>query len=106
MTCLDTIADLASILTAVVAAGAALWYWLCNWTKRKRLEEYLRQESLNNPSKHTHTVLHLMAQLGLTESEVFSASFASRHIVRRVRKDDDTGLAAHILFEYADTREP
>ena len=41
-----------------------------------------------------------MADLGMTEAEIFAASFASRHITRGVPKDHDTGFAAEVLFQY------
>ncbi len=99
---LDVLANLASILTAVVAAGAAIYYWCDARSKKKRLEQYLKAEHEKNPNKHTHTVIHLMAELGMTEAEILHASFASRHIVHKTRKDYDTGLAAQLLFEYSD----
>lgn len=102
MACLDAIANLASISTAVVAAGAAIYYWYDRCSKQKRLETYLKAEKVNNPSGKTHTVIHLMAKLGMTEAEILRASFASRHIIHKTRKDDDTGLATKLLFEYSD----
>lgn len=99
--CLEILADLASILTAVVATGAAVYYRCDARSKRVRLERYLKSEQEKNSNTGTHTVVHLMAKLGMTEAEVLHASFASEHIVHKTRKDDDTGLAAQLLFEYS-----
>jgi hypothetical protein len=46
-----------------------------------------------------------MADLGMTEAEIFAASFASRHIVRGIRRDRGTGFAAEVLFQYRETAE-
>jgi hypothetical protein len=99
---LQALANLASILTALVAAGAAMYYWLDARSKRQRLEAYLQTEKERNPGKHTHTVVHLMAELGMTEAEILRGSFASLHVVHKTRKDYDTGLAAQLLFEYSE----
>ena len=50
------------------------------------------------------TVTHLVAQLGMSESEVLDAAFSSE-VVRRVSSVDDRGRAARILFEYDDVDE-
>lgn len=101
---LNCLADLASILTAVIAAGAAVYYWCDKRSKRKRFEEYLKAES-QNPDNHSHTVIHLMARLGMTEPEILHASFASKHIVHKIRKDYETGLASQLLFAYSNEKK-
>ena len=45
-----------------------------------------------------------MADLGMTEAEIFSASVASRHVARWVRKDRQTGFATEVLFQYREAR--
>ena len=47
----------------------------------------------------------LMADLGMTEAEIFAASFASRRVVRGIRRDPATGFAAEVLFQYRDAQE-
>jgi hypothetical protein len=103
MMILEFAANVAAILTAIAALGAWVYLWRDRCTKQARLERYLLGELRANPNKHTHTTLHLMAELGLTEAEVFRAAFASKHIVRLIRTDKDTGLAAYILFRYSTT---
>jgi hypothetical protein len=46
-----------------------------------------------------------MADLGMTEAEIFAASFASRHIVRGVRRDRATGFAVEVSFQYREAAE-
>jgi hypothetical protein len=100
---LEIAANVSAILTAIAAMGAWLYLWRDRRTKQTRLEDFLRNELHANPDKHTHTTMHLMAELGMTEAEVFRSAFASKHVVRQIRKNPDTGLAAYILFRYSDT---
>lgn len=100
---LEVIANLASVLTAVVAFGAAVYLWCDRRKKIARLEDYLRKETADNPARKIHTTLHLMAALGMTEAEIFHAAFASKHVVPKIRANRDNGLAEHILFEYSET---
>ena len=66
-------ANLASILTAVVAATAWGGYVWSARGKRKKLESYLRKEKENKPNgredRGQRSLLHLMARVGLAESE-------------------------------------
>jgi hypothetical protein len=102
MSGLEIWANIASIATAIVAGGAAVAYWRDGCKKQKRLEDYLRQEKLDNSERRIHSVLHLMSALGMTEAEIFKASFSSQHIVSKIRPNPDTGLAEYILFEYSE----
>lgn len=102
MVILETIANLAEIMTALIAAIVAVWYWCDQHQKRMRLENYLKAEKLTNPNNRTHTTLHLMARVGLTEDEILKASFKSKHIARKVHENYDTHLADDLLFEYHD----
>lgn len=97
---LEIFANIASILTAVVATVVASYYALDRKNKRVKLENYLKAERLDNPDRHIHTALHLMARLGLTESEILNASFASDHVIRKEHVNRDTNLTDQILFEY------
>jgi hypothetical protein len=95
------VANLASILTAVVASSAAAYYWIDGRSKRIRLEQYLKQKKETKSPEYIHSVIHLMAKLGMTEAEILHASFSSRHIVRRTKDDPETNLATQLLFEYS-----
>lgn len=97
---LDALANVASILTALIAAGVSVYVWCDRRRKRMRLEEYLKAER-----GCAHTVVHLMANLGMTEAEILHASFASSHVVHKVRKDYETSLASQLLFEYSEGRK-
>jgi len=100
---LEILANIAAILTALVATVAAIYYGWDRKNKRLKLENYLSAAKLKNPDRHTHTTLHLMAQLGLTESEILNASYASRHIIRKEHVNKDTSLTDQILFEYQES---
>ncbi len=104
--CLEIVANIAAILTALVAIMAAYYYKRDRKKKQLKLENYLRAAQLDKPDRHTYTALHLMAQLGLTESEILNASFTSRHIIRKEHVNTDTSLTDQILFAYQERRTP
>ena len=89
---LEITAPWAAILTALVAAGAYVLYRWDIYSKRTELENYLKAEKAAARDKGQRTILHLMARLGLTESEVLQASFGSKHIVRRIAADPTTSV--------------
>ena len=94
-------ASIASMLTSIIAAGAAVVYWANKRSRRTRLENYLKAKNEKSPHE-PFSVTRLMADLGMTEAEIFAASVASRHIVRGVRRDQITGFAVEVLFRYQD----
>lgn len=92
------VADLAAIATAVVAIWAWGWYVWQHRKRRDALEHYLR--GLKEGREYgRRTVLHLMANLGMTEAQVLEAAFSSKH-VRAIPGSDDRGRADAIFFEY------
>ena len=97
-------ANIASILTSIVAVAASIVYWVNGRSRRVRLESYLKAKK-EKSSTEAFSVTRLMADLGMTEAEIFAASFASRHIVRGVRRDRATGFAAEVLFQYREKPE-
>jgi glutamate/tyrosine decarboxylase-like PLP-dependent enzyme len=97
---LETLASVASILTAAVTVSVSAYYWFDHRKKQKKLEGYLKAEQKQIPARQTHTALDLMAKLGLTKAEILKASFTSQHIVRKEHVNDDTKLTEDILFEY------
>ncbi len=97
---LETTAHWAAILTAVVAALAYGWYRYERWQKRRRLENYLRTRKKAGGGKSKRTVLHLSAELGMTEAQVVDAAFRSSCTERRVSVDPK-GHASKILLEYS-----
>ena len=93
-----------SMLTSMIAAGASAVYWMDKRSKRRRLEDYLKARKERSPHE-AFSGTRLMADLGMTEAEIFAASFASRHIARGVRRDKATGFAAEVLFQYREEPE-
>ena len=98
-------AFIGSILTSIIATGASIVFWAGKRSRRVRLEQYLRAKKEKSPNE-LFSVTRLMADLGMTEAEIFSASVASRHVARWVRKDRQTGFAAEVLFQYREARGP
>jgi hypothetical protein len=97
-------ANIASILTAAIAAAASIVYWMHKRSRRTRLESYLKAQKEKSPTE-AFSATRLMADLGMTEADIFAASFGSRHIVRGIRRDRATGFAAEVLFQYRETSE-
>jgi hypothetical protein len=98
---LQALADLASIITAVIAAGAAGWYLHQRRQKTLRLENYLKAETGGNETRGT--VTHLAAELGMTEAEVIDAAIRSRH-VERSASPPLWGAPSMMLFRYSKKR--
>ena len=99
---LASLANIASILTAIFVVIAAIYYFGNRISKRMRLEKFLQGEKLYNPNHDPLTTLHLIAKLGMTEEEIFRASSDSPNITRKTVEDRSSGLAKDILFEYVD----
>jgi hypothetical protein len=98
--CIADIANVASIITAVVAVAASVYFKWDSSSKIKKMESYLKIEKAKSGDKGQRSLLHLMANVGLTESEILHASFKSRIIARRLTTSAATHLANDILFEY------
>lgn len=101
---LDTIDHVASILTALVALVAYGQYQWKRRSKRKLLEDFLRNEhpGKREPNdKGRRTVMHIMAELGMTEADVLDAAFSSRRVKRTPAQNRDTGRAEAIYLEYS-----
>lgn len=97
-TAISILANLASIVTALVAVSAWGWY-LCKRRERQRaLEKYLLQTK-GEEDYGRRTTLHLMAHLGMTEAQIMEAAFASK-CIRTVPGSDERGRADAIFFEY------
>lgn len=77
---LEAVANFAAIATAVVAVTAYWRYLRSRRDKQKRLEEYLRTERKNG--RMAIAVVHLVAEVGMTEAEILDISFRSQHISR------------------------
>jgi hypothetical protein len=99
---LQALADLASIITAVIAAGAAVWYFRQRRQKTLSLENYLKVETGGNETRRT--VTHLAAVLGMTEADVIDAAIRSRHIERSATPPM-MGAPSMLLFRYSNKRQ-
>jgi hypothetical protein len=102
---LSIVANVAQIVTAIVAAffgGRVLWR---AHRRRCALEEYLKAERKREegPSGEGHglrTILHLMSQLAMTEAQVLEAAFASHIVKRWTAVDEETGRADALFLQY------
>lgn len=96
--CLEAGANVASIATAAIAVWA-FWRFGINWRRKiTRLEQHLRAERKNG--RVAIAVIELVAELGMSESEIMDAAFESRHIIRLVRPDGVFGSSPTIVLEY------
>lgn len=92
-------ANWATILTAAIATVAYGRFIIGQWQRRKSLEAYLREEKLRRYDEGRRSVIHLMANLAMTETEILAAAFQSK-IITTVPGVDDNGRASRLLFEY------
>ena len=98
-------ADIAEIVTGIVAAivgGRYLWFVR---QRRTVLEAYLARERRTDEASETsgagvRSVLHLMGFVSMTEPEVLDAAFASRHIRSFTHTDPATGRSDALLFQF------
>jgi hypothetical protein len=99
---LEIVANLAAILTAVMATFFFCQYHCRRHNKSIKLEDYLRKDKANAkpPLTGKRTVVHLMGKLKFTEDEVFQACFQSKHVTCKTVVDSETGRATELLFEY------
>jgi hypothetical protein len=103
----DALADLAEILTAIVAVFAYSRYQWVRWNNRKKLEAYLANEYervKTHPryknDKGKHSALHISARLRLTEAEVLEVGFKSKRSRAIPVRDRQTGRAVAVYFQY------
>ena len=105
-TILDALGDFAAIATAVVAVAAYGKYLFDRRQQRIRLENYLsteKQLSLRRRSEAPsgkHTVLHLVARLGMSENQIVDAAFRSKKVKLSV-SSDTRGHAKTLLLEHS-----
>lgn len=91
---------------AIVAGVASLWIALMVAGRRARakgvLERYLKGEakkSMSGPDKGLRSLIHVMRQTKLSESQIMDAAFASNTIKLRTRPDAG-GYAERVLLGY------
>jgi hypothetical protein len=114
---LEVVANVASIVTAIVAAFAWGYYRCDLHRKRVALENHLKDEKEKGLVKKDkdvakkrkgreidrgqRTVRHLTAALAMTKDDVLRAAFDSKHVATHVKTKD--GYADKLLFEYSET---
>lgn len=103
--CLEILAGWAAILTAIVALIGYGRFWHAQRKRRVELESYLREEKLMSRDNGRRSVMHLMANLSMTESEVLQSGFQSKKISSSPGQDE-RGRADRIYFEYVGSDVP
>ncbi|WP_299809453.1 hypothetical protein [uncultured Roseibium sp.] len=96
---LGAVANWAAILTAVVATTAYGRFLYQQHRQTRALEKHLKMEMASGKDTGKRTVLHLMAALSLTETEVLSAAFRSRKVSPAIITDAK-GRADGLMFVY------
>lgn len=100
---IEITANAASILTAVIAVWAFLYFQVGKLRQRWRLEAYLRDQQTGSRDGGQRTILHLVARLGMSEAEIIDAAFRSKVIDRKVSQDDE-GKADRLFLVYRTRR--
>lgn len=101
--CLDDLANLASAVTASVAVWAYGSFRIAKRLKRQKLEIYLAGEFAGKRGAGdtgARTILHLVSALGIGESDILDAAFASDLIETVVAADPDSGRADCIFLRH------
>jgi hypothetical protein len=97
---LSSFADIASIATAIVAVTAYSRYHYDRFKKRVDLENHLKSQAANAQGRVSGlTILELVADLGMSESEIMDAALRSRHI-RRTATREMYGVPSKILLQF------
>lgn len=96
---LEIAANWAAILTALVAIIAYCRFFCAEWARRAALERHLKEEKLASQDQGQRTVMHLMANLAMTEAEVLHAGFQSKKITV-ASGTDEHGRTVRLYFEY------
>ncbi|MBB3356018.1 putative iron-regulated membrane protein [Rhizobium sp. BK049] len=98
---LETLANVAAVVTALVAIFAYGRYLWERRAKRLRLEKHLAEERDTSDDMGQRTLLHLIAHLGMSEADIIDAAFRSKVVKRKVATDDK-GRADRLLLYYDD----
>lgn len=95
---LEIVAAWSAILTAVVAVIAYGGFIIGGIRKRWRLEKYLKAQLALGKDRGQRTLVHLVANLGMSETEIMDSAFRSNHVERKVEVQG--GKAVNILLSY------
>jgi hypothetical protein len=101
---LEIIANIAAILTAVLASWFWIYYQYDLYKKRVRVINYLREEQ-NKGDQGQRSIRNIMAGEGLTEADVYTAVFSTsgRQKISCHKKSGPDKLTRELLFSYKDT---
>jgi hypothetical protein len=97
-------ANVAAVITAFVAVSVWLWFRGQKRKRRIRLEEYLLHVKEAGDDQGQRTIIHLMANLRMTEAQVFEAAFDSKKVITSPSQDH-MGIAKRIFFQYTTGNE-
>jgi hypothetical protein len=104
MDILSAIADVATILTAIVATGAAFLFWRQKRERIGRLERYLEKAKLEYERSgyggSARRVSHLMANCLMTQGQIFEAALASAKIKPWVLTEEEGGDTDAVVFSF------
>jgi hypothetical protein len=107
MKCLKEWLEIAANIAAIVTGIVAFWAWWCLKrdfsNKQKLLESYLKDEkekAKKAGKQGEHSAARITKETGLSESEILRASYNNPRIGRVVPKDER--LAQQVLFYYND----
>lgn len=101
---LDAVAALVVIATGATGVTIFGIRFLKSAQRRRRLEDYLKDEKGMGHDEGQRSVPNLMRHLRMTEREVLEAAFQSKVVQPRTRQDDQ-GHADKLLFVYDDDTE-
>jgi hypothetical protein len=100
---LDLLDHVAAIATAIVAVWAFAAFKFGQRKKRILLEVYLSKE---RPGRRyaidtgQRSIVHLMAELRMSEAEIIEAAFRSQKVLIIRTRDPQTGLSNGMLFQH------
>jgi hypothetical protein len=97
MTAFEFLGNVAAIATSIVAVLAYGLFLHDRRRKRLRLESYLKEERGHGYDQGQQTLVHLVANVGMSETKIMDAAFRSKKIRRTV---DNQGKADKLLLEY------
>jgi hypothetical protein len=81
---LEIAAAWSAIGTLAIAVFAYGKFLFERTTKRNRLESYLKAEQAAGEDRGQRTLVHLVAKVGMSETEIMDCAFKSNHIKRTV----------------------
>jgi hypothetical protein len=98
---LPLVANIAAVVTGVVAALIALNVGYRRHARRVRLENYLKEQRSDDTGDYgIRNIVHLMGNCSMSKDQVLEAAFASRKIKSWVATDGQGGPDLELIFQY------